>query len=88
MGESLDLETVREDPDGYLVAEFDSPEEALAMVEVHASRFLDHMLFEWCNKTDWWPEKRDFRTLRDWFDIELISTLVHARNVISPPLWN
>ncbi len=84
----LDLEMAREDLDGYLVPEFDTPAEALALVEAHASRFFEHMLVEWCNKREWWPATRDFKTLREWFDIEWVSTLTDASEVISPPSLN
>lgn len=87
-GAPLDLAVVCEDLDGYLVPDFDSPDEPLALVETHAQRFFEHMLFEWCNNREWWPEKRDFEALREWFEIELVGTLVDAQDVISPPSLN
>ena len=53
----------------FLIPERDDSEQALRAV---FADIFDEMLLSSVNAPELWPEKRDLRTFRKWFDVQLV----------------
>ncbi|MFQ5561512.1 MAG: hypothetical protein ACE5FU_13140 [Nitrospinota bacterium] len=67
----LDLEKARADLNTYLIKEFDETEMAGKYVEKVYADIFENELLDWYTAPELWPQKRDLRMFRKWFDIEI-----------------
>ena len=74
-GMTFTLERVREGGTAYLVPDYDYDEQTEECIKkVYPDLFAEE-LWDWCTEEDWWPERRDLRTFRKWFDVEVHSVV-------------
>lgn len=62
----------------YLLPEFELEAELLEWVEENATWIFEFQLASWTEDEARWPETRDAATLREWFRIDIHSTVVDA----------
>ena len=51
---------------------------------------FEHELAAWMTDDAWWPEQRDWRTFKKWFDVEIHSVVLdttRAAIVKDPAEW-
>jgi hypothetical protein len=70
------LKDLRENPHGFLIDTYDTPEEAQEIVEDIWEDIFDHCLFAWCTEPKWWPRKTTLKMFREWFDFEFHDMLI------------
>ena len=56
----VSLEEICADLPTFLVPVFESDEEGMDYVRLHALELFEHMLAEWCCDSDFWPIKLDY----------------------------
>ena len=63
----------REDPDRvvYLVPEVDNPDSAERIIKAAFKAVFEHELWAWHRDEADWPQKRDYKTFLEWFDVEI-----------------
>lgn len=64
----------RNDPQVYLLPEFDSEEESAEVLEQCWPVIFETELDNWSNEERHWPEERTLEMFLQWFEIELCST--------------
>ena len=68
------------DPDNeYTVYLIDDTGDTLAArrgVQRHCAYIFEHELAAWCGDEDRWPSKRNWRTFKQWFDVQINSMVV------------
>jgi hypothetical protein len=74
--EPVSLEEAREDPTVFLLPDFDSNEEAWSYVEDLSRDIFEIELIAWYQDEATWPRRRDYQTFREWFDVELHTTVI------------
>lgn len=68
------LEDLRsEDCTAILVPEFDDYDEVWEVIEDLAPGLFEIELSGWRRTPELWPTKRDFKTFKEWFDVEIHS---------------
>ena len=70
------LADLRTTPDVFLIPESETPEAAWAFVRKMADVFFAQELEGWYQDPDYWPAKLDYKTLKQWFDLELIDMVL------------
>ena len=69
------LEEINEDRTAYLIPEYeDENQRERALKRVYGMIFEDQ-LAEWWTREEDWPQKRDLRTFRKWFDLKYHSVV-------------
>ncbi len=74
--EKFTLEELRQDCTVLLVPEADDDEPHLRLIRSRCKEIFEAELESWCTDETLWPSKRDFKTFRAWFDIEIHSLVV------------
>jgi len=69
-------EYVTNDPFIYLVRELTYSGEYDKLVRKHYREIFEQALDSWMTDVSVWPDKRDLRTFRKWFDVEYHDFLV------------
>jgi hypothetical protein len=59
----------------YLIPDYDDDKAAQAILRKVYAEVFENELFEWHTDESAWPARRDFKTFRDWFTIELHSVV-------------
>jgi hypothetical protein len=74
------LTVVRAKPYGmvFLLPEFELEEDVIEWVEDNASWLFEFQLAAWTETEANWPVKRDLPTFREWFRVDIHSTVVDA----------
>lgn len=60
----------------YLLAEFDDESDAQEWVEDNHTWLFENQLSTWTEDESAWPEVRDLRAFRDWFRVDIHTTVV------------
>src|SRR5713226_9343069 len=76
-GPTLDLEDARRDPDVFLVDDLENEPEREKVLRKYYKAIFEHELEAWMTDENSWPLKRDLRTFRDWFDVEICSMVLN-----------
>ena len=75
----LDDSGVLPDVDGeqtvYLIPSFEMPDEAQSILKKVYLEVFENELWDWHTDEAAWPKKRDLKTFREWFAIELHSVI-------------
>jgi hypothetical protein len=80
-GPTLSIEDARRDPDVFLIDELEDdfehePQKKKILREYYTTIF-EHQLDSWMTDEGSWPQKRDFQTFLDWFDVEICSMVLN-----------
>jgi hypothetical protein len=67
------LAELRTDCTVLLITEYDTDEKALNFIKKIYLGIFERELDAFCTDPDYWPQKRDYKTFLQWFDIELHS---------------
>ena len=59
----------------YLIPEFEMPDEAQSILKKVYLEVFENELWGWHTDESAWPKKRDLKTFREWFAIELHSVV-------------
>lgn len=59
-----------------LIPLYNVEKDGRALVEAAFAEIFEQELFDWDENQEWWPETRDLKKFRRWFDIELHSTIM------------
>jgi hypothetical protein len=59
----------------YLLPEIETPQQSPRVLKAAFARIFEQELWAWDQVEADWPEKRDFKTFLEWFDVE-IDTMV------------
>lgn len=66
----MSLEEINEDRTAYLISEFEEEgQRDRALKKVYGAIFESELSDWWVNEEDW-PQKRDLRTFKKWFDLK------------------
>lgn len=60
----------------FLIPEFDTNEAALEFVYKQSRDILEIMCESWDTREELWPQARDRRLLKKWFDVEIHSEVI------------
>src|SRR6266498_1838801 len=71
----LKLEKLRKQPSAVIIPALASEAEVLQFLESHLDRFFEHALLAWSLDLNAWPKKRDLRSFREMFEVELCSSV-------------
>ena len=71
----LKLEALRTEPIAVLVPSLKTEAQMLQFMESNLDRFFESVLLAWSLDLNAWPKKRDLRSFRELFEIELCSSL-------------
>jgi hypothetical protein len=74
--EPVSLEEAREDPTVFLLPDFDLDQEAWSYVEELSRDIFEIELMAWYDDEATWPRRRDYQTFREWFDVEIHTTVI------------
>ncbi len=69
------LEKLRTQPAAVLTPAIESEAELLQFLENNLDRFFEQALLAWSLDLNAWPKKRDLRSFREMFEVELCSTV-------------
>jgi hypothetical protein len=69
-------EEVQQDCTVFLIPDFDTESAARAYIERRHAELFAFELNEWYRDEAVWPKKRDLKTFRDWFDLEIHSVVI------------
>lgn len=67
------LERMNRENHAYLIFEHETPQAFEQIVRDLYEEIFEIELGSWCTDTTLWPVKRDYRTFRKWFDLEVHS---------------
>lgn len=70
------LEDFRADCLTILIPLYNAEKDGKALVEAAFAEIFEQALFDWDENQECWPETRDLKKFRRWFDIELHSTIM------------
>lgn len=88
---NLTLNQIRANCTTFLIPQFDEPEQAVAYISEHYERIFMAELAGWVGEEAVLPEKRDFATFMDFFELEIHDTVLdleEAQMVLSPVVDN
>ena len=60
----------------FLLPEFELEEDVQEWIEDNASWIFEFQLSAWTEDESTWPQKRDIKTFREWFRIDIHSVVV------------
>ena len=69
------LEDLRKDSTAILIPEQENRNAIVYIKKIHQEIFQLE-LDSWHRDENWWPKKRDLKTFRKWFDVEIHSTVM------------
>ena len=67
----------------YLIPEFETNEEAWRWIEENAVEIFTHQVNEWYTDPQLWPARRDWKALKEWFELEYVEI---AWDLVDAPL--
>jgi hypothetical protein len=71
----VSLEKLNEDATAYLIPEYEDYKEMEKILKKLFDLIFADQLADWWTKEDDWPQKRDLRTFRKWFDLRFHSVV-------------
>ena len=71
----MTLEEINEDRTAYLVPEFEDDKEREKAIKKVFEMIFEDQLADWWTREEDWPQKRDLRTFRKWFDLQFHSVV-------------
>ncbi len=71
----MKLEKLRSHPIAVLIPPLESEAQVLQFLESNLDRFFEQVLLTWSLDLNAWPKKRDLRSFRELFEIELCSSV-------------
>ena len=69
------LEEARRDCTAFLIPVVEFDEDIPRLLRHYAEEIFEEQLWSWDQREEQWPKQRDFKTLMEWFDVE-VSTVV------------
>lgn len=66
----VSLEEINEDRTAYLIPEFEDDGQRDRILRKFFVTIFEDQLADWWTKETDWPQKRDLRTFRKWFDLQ------------------
>ena len=72
----VSLAQAREDPTIFLLPDYDTEEEAWSYVEELSRDMFEIELMSWYQDEAVWRRPRNYRTFRQWFDVELHTMVI------------
>lgn len=79
-GREYTLEMISIENSTFLVPEYDIPEEALEYVRKNHDFIFEWELWGWATDEELWPQKRNWKMFKEWFDIEINSEVFDLVN--------
>ena len=70
-GPTLELEKARANASAFLIKEHDDIRQSYKFVERNYAKIFEEKLNGWMTAPDIWPQKRNLRIFKKWFDIEI-----------------
>ena len=67
----LTLDTLRSDCTSFLLAKYDTPEEAIAYIDDIYKQIFSLELLSWCEDRNDWPKDMGLKAFWEWFDVEI-----------------
>ena len=64
----------------FLLPEFELEEDVQEWIEENAEWIFEFQLAAWTDEESRWPQTRDLKTFREWFRVEILSTVVDEGN--------
>ena len=64
-----ELDFINRENHVYLIQEYDNDEHLESIVKNMYSYIFEAELDSWYRDTDFWPENRDYRTFKKWFEV-------------------
>jgi hypothetical protein len=71
----VSLEKINEDLSAYLIPEFEDDGERDKALAKFFDRIFEDQLADWWTREEDWPQNRDLRTFREWFDLRFHSVV-------------
>jgi hypothetical protein len=72
----LTLRDIQQDCTVLLLPEFDDENQNLLYIKNHFNLIFEKELDGFCIDSDYWPQKRDYKTFLRWFEIEIHSAII------------
>ena len=72
---ALKLEALRTQPIAVIMPSLETEAQVLEFLESNLERFFESVLLAWSLDLNAWPKKRDLRSFRELFEIELCSSV-------------
>ena len=69
------IDEINDDPSAYLLPEFDDDEERDWILKEYFPMIFEDQLFAWWIQAEDWPQNRNFKMFKKWFDVEFHSTV-------------
>lgn len=69
------LEELNEDSTAYLIPEFEDDSEREKILKKLFDLIFEDQLYGWWEIREDWPQRRDLRTFRNWFDLRFHSVI-------------
>jgi hypothetical protein len=66
----VSLEEINEDRTAYLIPEFEDDAQRDRILRKFFISIFEGQLADWWTREEDWPQKRDLRTFRKWFDLQ------------------
>jgi len=73
---ALNLEDIQQDCTVLLLPEYGDNMQCLSYIKNHFKIIFENELDGFCIDSDYWPQKRDYKTFLRWFDIEIYSAII------------
>lgn len=74
-GPKLDIDAPHYEPTVYLIDEVTDDAALAGALRRHSPQIFENELANWHLLREDWPQKRDWRTFKDWFEVK-VSTIV------------
>jgi hypothetical protein len=66
----MSLDEINEDRTVYLIPEFEDDKQRDKVLRKIFDMIFEDQLAEWWTREEDWPQKRDLRTFKKWFDLQ------------------
>ena len=71
----MSLEEINEDRTAYLVPEFEDDKQRDRVLRKFFTMIFEDQLADWWTREEDWPQQRDLRTFKKWFDLQFHSVV-------------
>lgn len=71
----VSLEEINEDRTAYLIPEFEDDDQRDRILRKFFILIFEDQLAGWWTREEDWPQKRDLRTFKKWFDLQIHSVV-------------
>lgn len=71
----MTLEEINEDRTAYLIPEFEDDKEREKAIKKVFEMIFEDQLADWWTREEDWPQKRDLRAFKKWFDLQFHSVV-------------